>query len=372
MPGGVWPPTSMGPTMPIGKLAFDPYAWEVTDTLVPFKNDKDEVIGKVVKANAKAKNALFEAITKDIFAQVKSASTAHEIWKQNREVHEGSSDVKEDRYYVLKNKYDSFTMSSHELINETYSHLNLIVEDINSLGVKDKIDDGDLVRKIMRILPREKYGSLITCLFNSPIEGLTTHKLLGKIAAFESYNLDKMIDEKPTKNLAFMLENSSKKNGKKVVSQMSSDDEEEEVDEEEVLQIHPDDLALLMRRRKFFTRRSKKEMVCYNCQEKGHFAKECTKPPKKVKKKTQDSSEDEDEEPRVKYKKKKKFVKKDNSKGKEKKKTSRRGLLAQDWVTDEDSSDKDDEGDGDSSSKDKYVAGIVLTNITKDIPPPPM
>lgn len=67
------------------------------------------------------------------------------MWTQIQQVHEGSSDVKEERYYVLKDKCDAFTMSSNELINDTYSRLNVLVEDINSLGVKEKIDDGDLV-----------------------------------------------------------------------------------------------------------------------------------------------------------------------------------------------------------------------------------
>src|SRR3712207_2137591 len=75
--------------------ALDPLAWEVVSTGVSLRTPIGTLDVNLAKANAKAKNALFEAITKEVFARVKSAGTAHEVWTQIQQIHEGSKDVKE-------------------------------------------------------------------------------------------------------------------------------------------------------------------------------------------------------------------------------------------------------------------------------------
>jgi hypothetical protein len=46
-----------------------------------------------------------------------------------------------------------------------YSWLNLIVNELNSAGI-NKLGDVDIVRKIISLLPHQKYGSIITILHN--------------------------------------------------------------------------------------------------------------------------------------------------------------------------------------------------------------
>jgi hypothetical protein len=54
-------------------------------------------------------------------------------------------------------------MKENEIIRDIYSHLNLIINELNSIGI-NKLSDADIVRKIIPLLPQRKYGSIITIL----------------------------------------------------------------------------------------------------------------------------------------------------------------------------------------------------------------
>ena len=50
----------------------------------------------------------------------------------------------------------------------------------------DKLGDADIVRKIISLLPQQKYGSIITILHNvEDLSQMTPTIVIGKIAAFE-------------------------------------------------------------------------------------------------------------------------------------------------------------------------------------------
>jgi hypothetical protein len=53
-----------------------------------------------------------------------------------------------------------------------YSHLNLIINELNSIGI-NKLGDADIMRKIISLLPQQRYGSIITILHN--MEDLNTN-----------------------------------------------------------------------------------------------------------------------------------------------------------------------------------------------------
>ena len=110
-----------------------------------------------LKWNAKARNAIFEAISEEVFARVNGMDLASEIWKELIEIHEGSTKVREQKYHLFRAKYDSFKMLAHENCNDMYSRLNVIVKDINALEVS-KIDSASINRKILMLLPKPKYN----------------------------------------------------------------------------------------------------------------------------------------------------------------------------------------------------------------------
>ena len=76
-------------------------------------------------------------------------------------------------------------MNDDEIVRDMYSRLNLIINELHSIGLV-KLDDADIVRKIISLLPQNKYASIITILHN--IEDLSTMTpaiVIGKIVAFE-------------------------------------------------------------------------------------------------------------------------------------------------------------------------------------------
>jgi hypothetical protein len=81
------------------------------------------------------------------------------------ELHDDTSNVREQKHRLVLNEYNSFAIEDNELVRDMYSHLNLIINELNSIGI-NKLGDVDIVRKIISLLPQQRYGSIITILHN--------------------------------------------------------------------------------------------------------------------------------------------------------------------------------------------------------------
>jgi hypothetical protein len=76
-------------------------------------------------------------------------------------------------------------MKDNDLVRDMYSRLNLIMNELNSIGI-NKLGDVDIVRKIISLLPQQRYGSIITILHNmEDLSTMTPTIVTGKIVAFE-------------------------------------------------------------------------------------------------------------------------------------------------------------------------------------------
>ena len=76
-------------------------------------------------------------------------------------------------------------MKDDELVRDMYSRLNLIINELHSIGFT-KLDDTNIVRKIISVLPQRKYASIITILHNmEDLSTMTPPIVIGKIVAFE-------------------------------------------------------------------------------------------------------------------------------------------------------------------------------------------
>jgi hypothetical protein len=53
--------------------------------------------------------------------------TANEIWLKLHELHDDTSNVREQKHCLVLNEYNSFAMKENKLVREMYSHLNLII-----------------------------------------------------------------------------------------------------------------------------------------------------------------------------------------------------------------------------------------------------
>jgi len=98
------------------------------------------------------------------------------------ENHEGTKDVANKKYHVLIDKLNSFKQLDHENAETMYSRLNILVNEINSLDVK-KIEDLELIRKILHSLRRPDYDLVTTILYEKDLTTMTPNKVLNKVIA---------------------------------------------------------------------------------------------------------------------------------------------------------------------------------------------
>jgi hypothetical protein len=209
-----------------------------------------------------------------------------------------------------------------------YTRLNVLVEDLNALGLT-QMSPSDVARRILSVLPVEKYGHIVTVLHQSDLSIAIPTQVLGKINAHEMYmhiTLEEGSLSSKKKDLAFKARHDKKKKKSQamIVHESSS---ESDIDDASLALIVKKTTKMLKKlnksvikfdgKKKFFTSSKRKpisKMYCYNCGELGHLAHQCPKPPKnkyknKNKGKKDESSNEEDEK-----KKNKPYKKKDGKK----------------------------------------------------------
>ena len=60
----------------------------------------------------------------------------------------GTKDVANHKYQILGNGFANFKQLANENAHDMYSRLNILVNEINGLGVKN-LEDGEINRKIL-------------------------------------------------------------------------------------------------------------------------------------------------------------------------------------------------------------------------------
>ena len=110
----------------------------------------------------------------------------HALWSDICALHEGTKSEREERYHLVIKKLNSFEMLPKECANEMYSRLNVLVEEVNGLGLT-QMSPSDVVRKILNVLPIDKYGHIVTVLHQGDLSTATSTQILGKINAHEMY-----------------------------------------------------------------------------------------------------------------------------------------------------------------------------------------
>jgi hypothetical protein len=132
------------------------------------------------------------------------------------ELHDGTSNVYEQKHCLVLNEYNSFDMKDNELVRDMYS-----------IGI-NKLGNTDIVTKIISLLPQQRYGSIITILHNmEDLSTMTPTIVIRKITAFEMSR--KMCrGEEPTLSRPYAFACDERKSKNKSATQSSSSEEEEE------------------------------------------------------------------------------------------------------------------------------------------------
>ena len=129
--------------------------------------------------DAIAKYIILSSLDDKIFNRVFACENAKDLWKTIKENHEGTKDVANERYHILIDRLNSFKQFDHENAESMNSRLNIHVNEINSLEMK-KIDDLELIRKILHSLRRLDYDLVISILYEKELNTFTPNLVLNK------------------------------------------------------------------------------------------------------------------------------------------------------------------------------------------------
>jgi hypothetical protein len=238
MSGGDGPsPVFYGDDFPYWKIRMEAYleaidigVYKAATQRFPEPRDPTNLVGEELnyeKWNAKAKNTLFRGLCKDVFNRVRNHKNCHDLWMDICALHEGTRIEREERYHIAMRKLNSFEMLANENANAMYSRLNILVEEVNGLGLT-QISQPDVVRKILSVLPIDKYGHIVTVLHQMDLSVATPTQILGKINAHEMYMHINDKDESSYKRKDLALKENQEREGKakvQVEEESSSDDD---------------------------------------------------------------------------------------------------------------------------------------------------
>ncbi len=76
--------------------------------------------------------------------------------------YEGTSQVRETKISIFVHQYELFKMQGNETIKEMFTRFTQIVNSLNSLG--KTFTNEEMVRKILRCLPKGKWGPKVTAI----------------------------------------------------------------------------------------------------------------------------------------------------------------------------------------------------------------
>jgi hypothetical protein len=104
------------------------------------------------QCNTIALNTIYNGIDSKVFEQIKDPKKESEVWVRLEETYQDTSTVKSAKLYMLKDKLSNFKMKDDESILEMFYRLQVIINDLKSLG--EKVKDEDFSHKFLMCLPK--------------------------------------------------------------------------------------------------------------------------------------------------------------------------------------------------------------------------
>ena len=218
-------------------------------------DDPSKVIHE--KKDQMALAAIYQSIPEDTLVMIAEKQTAKEAWEALKTMHLGDDRIKEARVQTLKSEFEKLQMKESESVDDFALRLTTIINGIRALG--EKFEDTYAIKKFLRAVPSkflhiasaiEQFGDLKT---------MTVEEVIGRLKAHEERLRD-----------------------------YSNKDE--------------DDGHLLLTRSKWMSRernRVKSTIRCWNCQEIGHFKRDCRDPKKELKAEVHHTVGKVDDEPEL-------------------------------------------------------------------------
>ncbi|XP_058732645.1 uncharacterized protein LOC131604203 [Vicia villosa] len=239
---------------------------------------------KAYKNHFKAMSILLSPLSYDLYEKITNKETAKSIFDSLKMNHEGNSQVKETMALTLIQKYEAFKMEEEEFVETMFSRFQILVAGLKVL--EKGYSNSDHVKKIIRSLPA-KWRPMVTAL-KLP-KHLNNTSLEELISSLRSHEI-KLQGDEPQKNGKYVALRPKSENTKACQAEEDSGEKDSSKDEVSMISIR---LAQLWkhRKRKFQASRrtkdrsgssgkrktSKQEVICYECNEPGHYRNDCPK-----------------------------------------------------------------------------------------------
>jgi hypothetical protein len=252
--------------------------WDVVENgfviLDPTNLTDNDKINK--QCNTMALSTIYNGIDSKMFEQIKDLEKESEVWVRLEKTYEGTSMVKSVKLYMLKDKLSNFKMKDDESIPKIFYRLQVIINDLKSLG--EKVKDEDFSHKFLMCLPK-RFKTLRTVIFRGGLKDVSPNEVLEDVMTEDQYNDDDnevvKEEDKKKKSVAFKAGTLSSKNKSKgkAKKEDSSDDECSNDDsDDEALAIFVRKFFKMMMKKGYHTTKrrdhsKKKEYVrlCYKC-----------------------------------------------------------------------------------------------------------
>ena len=148
--------------------------------------------------------------------------SAKEIWDKLVVIYEGTTQVRETKINMFVHQYELFKMQPDETIKEMFTCFTDITNNLKSLG--KTYTNEEMVRKILRCLPKRKWGPKVTAIEEAQdLKTLGLDDLLGKLLTHEIHLKEDEEEAHSKRGVAFKITNEEL---------LSSEDESTESDED--------------------------------------------------------------------------------------------------------------------------------------------
>ena len=110
--------------------------------------------------NSRAKHILYYGLDANEYNRIFACDTAKQIWNKLIVTYEGTSQVRETKMNMYMHYCELFKMDVNESIKNMFTRFTNITNNLKSLG--KTYSNEEKVRKILRCLPKNKWGPKVT------------------------------------------------------------------------------------------------------------------------------------------------------------------------------------------------------------------
>nr|GEV19456.1 copia protein [Tanacetum cinerariifolium] len=167
---------------------------------------------------------IYNALPRKEYGRIFMCNTAKEIWKKLLIIHQGNSQVKDNKIDLLVQQYEQFVIFEDEYINSAFTRFNTIMTSLKALN--EGYSSKNYVRKFLRAL-HPKWRAKVTAIEESKdLTSLSLDELI------ENLKIHEMIIKKDSKIVKAKVERKSlalkakKESSDEVCSTFRSEDEE--------------------------------------------------------------------------------------------------------------------------------------------------